>query len=204
MREKVLIVSKTRMHNALCVGGLVLKNNRYVRLLNRGNKNQPSDTDFEIGNVWDINFVNRNPLIFPHIEDIIVLDKIFIENINSVLSFLQEKNIIDWAGHIDNLFDKKIKWSISGSGFIDERDLPNRSVGFWKVDRELKKSGFDGKIRYYYPNEYNLRSLTFVGLIPAIDVIPAGTILRVSLARWWKKDENTEKRCYLQLSGWYL
>jgi hypothetical protein len=41
---EVIIVSKTHMSNAACVGGLVLSNNRYVRLLNPGNYNQPTDT----------------------------------------------------------------------------------------------------------------------------------------------------------------
>ena len=36
-----------------------------------------------------------------------------------------------------------------------------------------------------------------------ISEIPSGTLLRVSLARWWKKYEEEEKKCYLQLSGWY-
>ena len=56
---EVLIVSKTHMTNAVCVGGLVLADNRYVRLLNPGNYNQPTDTDFEVGEVWDLTFTNR-------------------------------------------------------------------------------------------------------------------------------------------------
>ena len=42
--------------------------------------------------------------------------------------------------------------------------------------------------------------------IVPIKVIPAGTLVRVSLARWWRPEDsepNFEERCYLQLSGWY-
>jgi len=34
--------------------------------------------------------------------------------------------------------------------------------------------------------------------------IPADTLLRVSLARWWDNEGRHEERCYLQLSGWYV
>ena len=51
-----------------------------------------------------------------------------------------------------------------------------------------------------------LRGLKYVGEESPIKVIPAGTLVRVSLARWWRPEDsepNFEKRCYLQLSGWY-
>ena len=37
-------------------------------------------------------------------------------------------------------------------------------------------------------------------------MIPAGTLVRVSLAHWWRpEDDHTgELRCYVQLSGWFL
>ena len=43
-----------------------------------------------------------------------------------------------------------------------------------------------------------------MGFAPKINKIPAGTLIRISLARWWKPDDvDIEHRCYLQLSGWY-
>lgn len=45
---EILITSKTHKGNAACVGGLVLSNNRYVRLLNPGNWDQFVDTDLNI------------------------------------------------------------------------------------------------------------------------------------------------------------
>ena len=35
--------------------------------------------------------------------------------------------------------------------------------------------------------------------------IPAGSLLRVSLARWWKhpNEEAAALSCHLQLSGWF-
>ena len=51
---EVLIVSKTRMNNNFaCVGGLVLENNTFVRLLNPGRFNQSVNGPFNIGDVFD-------------------------------------------------------------------------------------------------------------------------------------------------------
>lgn len=44
----------------------------------------------------------------------------------------------------------------------------------------------------------------YVGL-QDVEVIPAETLIRLSLANWWvPEDGNVERRCYLQLSGWYI
>lgn len=200
---EVLIVSKTHMANAVCVGGMVINNNRYVRLLNPGNRNQPTDTDFTVGSIWDIDFINRNPTTPPHTEDVIILNKIFVRNVNNIFSFLANKSTIDWNGHIDNLFGGLLNWTNNGAGYISANgQMPTKSVGFWVADQNLIKNEHYG-IRYNYPNTYGSRNLKFVGFDTPINTIPEGTILRVSLARWWKQDENTEERCYLQLSGWY-
>ena len=51
----VIIVSKTHMSSAACVGG-VLANGRFVRLLDSDGYNQDSDTDLEVGDVYTITF----------------------------------------------------------------------------------------------------------------------------------------------------
>ena len=50
------------------------------------------------------------------------------------------------------------------------------------------------------------RTLTFVGFQEPIETIPAGALVRVSLAHWWRPedDQTGELRCYVQLSGWFL
>lgn len=52
-----------------------------------------------------------------------------------------------------------------------------------------------------YP--YIRRNIKFVGFQNPLDIIPAGTLIRVFLARWWASPNDNERRCYLQLSGWY-
>jgi len=128
---EVLIVSKTHMANNACVGGIVLNDNRYVRLLNPGNKNQPVDTDLEIGQVWKINFIKRNPLTPPHVEDIIVLNKTFVKDQHDLPKLFTDRKLIDWHRSIHQAFGGLLKWTSNGSGYIDtEGEPPESSVGF--------------------------------------------------------------------------
>src|SRR5690606_14282307 len=62
------------------------------------------------------------------------------------------------------------------------------------------------RIRYRYPTPDGGKTLTFIGYQEPIPEIPAGTLLRVSLAHWWRPEErpDLELRCHVQLSGWFL
>lgn len=200
----VIIVSKTHLTKAACVGG-VLANGRFVRLLDENGYNQPADTVLEIGDVYTITFLEREDTTPPHVEDILVQrkeHKFTFSTIDEMVSYLTDKlNVKIWEGSTDILFDSKIQWTDGGSGFISEDgDVPDNSVGFWIPERDLTRRDFKGKIKYSYPIRW--RNIPFVGYQKPVDRIPAGTLVRVSLARWWSPDEEPE-RCYLQLSGWY-
>lgn len=205
---EVLIVSKTHMTNAACVGGLVLCNNTYLRLLNNGGYNQPIDTSFKVGDVWDVTFTRRPNLHPPHVEDVIVSTKRFLRKTEDVAGYLEEIDVIDWDGHIDNLYDGLLHWTNSGSAYIPiDGEMPNQSVGFWTSDRTLTKSIYKEKTRFSYPNGRNYRHVSYVGYQDSIDTIPAGTIIRVSLSRVFPPEGSpiqVPKGYYLQLSGWYL
>jgi ATP-dependent DNA helicase RecQ len=205
---EVLIVSKTHMSSAACVGGLVLSNNRYVRLLNPGNYNQPTDTDFEVGDIYELTFTDRTNIHPPHIEDVIISSKTFVRRVDNMPNFLTQRNIIDWNGHINNLFGGLLSWTNSGTGYIPlAGQMPIKSVGFWIADKDLIRVSFENnKVRFRYPNGTNYRNISYVGYQDTLATIPAGTILRVSLSRIFPP-ENSEitapRGYYLQLSGWY-
>lgn len=204
--EQVIITSKTQMKDAVCVGGLTT-NGEFIRLLDKDGKNQRLDTEFEIRQVWDIEFTKRTQTIPPHIEDVLIISKhnkkVLEDNITMLL-VLKRFNIKIWRGNPENLFDGKLKWTENGSAYINHEDeIPKNSVGFWISDRDLTKKIFYNKVRYDYPDSIYWRNLPYVGLAESIDVIPAGTLLRVSLARWWNRNGETEDRCSLQLSGSY-
>lgn len=201
----VLILSKTHMNNGKCCIGGMTGTGKYVRLLTSTGENQPENTDLKPRQVWEIQFTDRPNMTPPHVEDVLVQSRKIKGNLKdelTILEFIKQRKIQIWRGSPDALFDGMLKWTNSGSGFINEEAIPEHSVGFWISDKALTKKEFNG-IRYNYPNTNGWRSLKFVGFETPVDRIPAGTLLRVSLARWWQQDENTEERCYLQLSGWY-
>ena len=201
----VIIVSKTHMSATSCVGG-VLANGRFVRLLDIHGKNQPVNTELNIGDVYEIIFTDRKSLRPPHIEDIIISSikfKFSFASIPVMVDYLINKlNIEIWRGSPDVLFNRNLLWTDSGSGYISALgQIPNCSVGFWISDCNLDRRDFNGKVRYNY-SPIHWRNISFVGFQTPVDIIPSGTLIRVSLARWWSPNEN-EERCYLQMSGWY-
>jgi len=200
----VIIVSKTHMSNAACVGG-VLADGRFVRLLNSEGNNQNPECDINVGEVYTIIFSERTNKKPPHVEDILVQSMIYkftFENISKMVEYLKIKlKIKIWEGSSDVLFDGNLQWTNGGSGYISEnKTIPNFSVGFWLSDKDLIRKDFNEKVRYSYPIRW--RNISYVGFQSPVDSIPAGTLLRVSLARWWSPNDD-EERCYLQLSGWY-
>lgn len=206
MKETVLILSKTQMNNNhVCVGGLTLKG-RYVRLLDKNGHNQPANTDLSPRQVWEITFTERHNNIPPHIEDILVHNKTKKGKLKDDLTingFIKIRNIPIWRGSPDLLFDQLIQWTQNGSGYIDKNGgVPQHSVGFWLSDKDLKRSDYNG-VRYQYPSANGWRSIKYKGLDNPVNTIPSGTLIRVSLARWFSRDENEEPKCWLQLSGWY-
>lgn len=202
----VLILSKTHMnHGRCCIGGIT-ENGRYVRLLTTTGENQPEDTELLPRQVWEIVFTERPNMIPPHVEDIYIQSmKIkgdLVDEI-TILKIIEQKNVQIWKGSPEILFDGLLKWTANGSGYINEEGVPKHSVGFWISDKQLTKSIYYDKPRYSYRSLDRWYSIPYVGFDKPIEVIPAGTLIRISLARWWNTNGTTEQRCPLQLSGWY-
>ncbi len=126
------IVSKTRMRSSECVGG-ILSNGQFVRLLDSNGKNQPIGCDFEIGQIWEIEYQNSANCTPPHVEDILVTSSRFTGRIaaKSDVATWIKSNFNDriWYGSPDVLFDGLIQWTDSGSGYI------NRKMKFHHVAR---------------------------------------------------------------------
>ena len=205
---KVIVVSKTQMKSEYCIGG-ILEDGCFVRLLKSDGHNQDTATIFTVGRWYDIEYRERLHKRPPHIEDILVLRAIPCEMASPInlQDFIQSRfsaKILNGGATV--LFDGKNKLSASGGAYINSEAIPEHSVGFWvpNVNLWMKKFADTGKTKYSYKDGERWYNIPYVGLQDPIPRIPAGTLLRVSLARWWQKDENTEERCYLQLSGWYI
>lgn len=201
----VLIVSRTKMgESGRCIGGLC-EDNQQVRLLpNDSGEKFNVSCPFQIGQVWDINFKRVENILPPHFEDAVVLDQKFISIQNDLSDHLNAR-VQPWTGGISRLFDRLLAYTGKNNGFVSEaRGVPSCSTGFWIPNKDLILQ--KDKRHFGYRGVFAYKNLAYVGEIPTIEKILAGTLVRVSLARWWRPeeaDDDFEFRCYLQLSGWY-
>lgn len=201
---KVLIVAKTHMAGAFCVGGLARDANQNIRLLQEDGLQQPVDTPYEAGQVWELEFRPSNHLRAPHLEDVLVSRHMHLGRVSNIKSTLLDRVCI-WRGTVENLFEGLIQLTETKSGYISaETGIPGQSVGFWLIDQPLTGAEHRQKVRYYTA-DYSLK-IPYVGVAEPVEQLQVGTLLRVSLSRWWRPYDkpNIEERCYLQLSGWYL
>ena len=200
---EVLIVAKTHMKNAFCIGAYDITNKRNVRLLTSSENNQPLDTRFGIGQIWEIDYIKRQNIIKPHIEDVLIQNATFLRNIDNIYDFLIN-NVNIWKGNPDEIFYGKINFPIGKSGFLEQKNNElSQSVGFWMPDNDIELTILQDQKHYLYFGQ-QVYSFPYVGTFNKVETIKKGAILRVSLTRWWSPNINKiPKRCYCQLSGWF-
>ena len=210
---KVLIVSKTKMANErVCVGGIDLDNKRSVRLLSAtGTHETQTECPYNIGDIWDINYLISNRRPKPHTEDVNVVDRVkhdvlAISNcgIDRFITMIQDCNIPLFRGDLTEVFDGKLKITDNGSLYISKEDVSEYSTCFWVCDRNLLGYESRGRMKFRYNNNSTMYGYTisYVGLSNIPKTIPSQSLVRLSLAHWWSpKDSEDEERCYLQLSG---
>ncbi len=216
---RIVIVARTVMGSMRCLGGVVIQNNRafLVRpIQEEGAVGWPEETDVQIGEVWEVGLRRSRDVEPPHIEDCVCQFHEYVETLSTqdLLALVRDLKCIRRGG-IGRLFEGRLRYTRSAmprayiSGRGDASRLPAGSVGFWELPAALNLhvEDRDGRQRplYAYEGPYGAIYLPYVGESQAPAVLPKGTIVRVSLARWWSPDGNPtmEERCYLQLSGWY-
>jgi hypothetical protein len=202
----VVIISVTKVgDNHVCVGAMQEDNGRPLRLMYPHGRFPSTDIGYRVGDIWNIDFVPRIDIIEPHNEDVVVRRAINTnQSVRSVRDFLMGHNIEIWT-LVRQLFEGQLDWTSNGSGYLNDKDrVPTTSVGFFTCVRDLVYR--DGYYEVERDENYTkYRRFSYVGVVPARIRIPAGTLIRVSLARWWAPpDQNIEERCYCQVSGWYL
>lgn len=207
---KVLIVGRTKMGTSpyRCIGGLT-ETGRSIRLLDRNGHHWNASTVFQVGQVWDLEFHDVDPgsLNPPHVEDVLVMSGAYVEIAADPCSAILSL-VAPWRGSERALFDGHVKYTNSHNGYIADDGMPDRSTWFWIPDRDLHLRD-DGKHYDYRSKLFSIEiahGLSYVGEPNPPDVIRAGTLVRVSLAKWWKPpdaDESFPKRCFVQLSGWF-
>lgn len=202
----VLIVAKTRMGTGACIGAIT-ETGTSVRLLAADAEvNERFNLEYEIGDVWELlDYSPPSEVIPPHIEDVIVRAKRRRRTSNKLLAAIR-RFMPPTCGGLDALYSGLLQVSNSGRVYIGQDAIPKASTLFWQPDRPLRFSiSSRGHFRYAYPSDEGERYLTYVGFQPPVETLPAGILLRVSLARWWQPHDHPEEepRCYVQISGWF-
>lgn len=208
--EKVLIVSKTRMGHGLCMSGLTISN-KSIRLIPPGRLNQPFETKFDIGQIWNIEYKEKGNIDPPHFEDVEVISQEYLGYVRNMRETLL-KRIRPWQGGPEALYDKMLTLRYEKGYVPRSGPIPKQSTGYWLPDRELVLSQEDGKnfyrVAYHYRSGGTIiprtLSIRFVGIADPVKHIEPDTLVRVSLARWFRPQGADEERCYLQISGFYI
>ena len=192
------------MSNGVCVGAIVESTGELIRLHTDKGANLPADAPYQIGDRWEVNFKTSwrvRPI--PHIEDkdTIFLSKLDNVGVNGIIQYINTHNLGNKLvrDNLNNAFEGCLHLE-GNNNYINRDKIPHFSTQFWVADRDLTHLVYFDKHYYMYGN---IR-IRFVGLQECVDRIPAGTIIRISLANWWNREGAEEDRCYLQLSGWYL
>lgn len=207
---RVLIVAKTRMGGGACIGAIT-ENGESVRLIPyNADPRDGANKEYEVGDIWKITAEPETSLIPPHNENIVVHKKHRLhttkdmKDLESTIELLMPPK----SGDPRQLYEGLLQTTSIGSLYVPPgHDVPAYSTMFWRTDKQLTLETEKKKnLCYRYPTENGGCTLTFVGFQRPLETIPAGTLLRVSLAHWWKPRDtpNVEERCYVQLSGWFL
>ena len=203
---EVLIVAKTNMsRGTYCIGGVQLGSLRSLRLVPSNQNSHPKDTPLDVGQVWDFTLQEMPPaqVTAPHVEDIRVLRGKMLRAMlfNEVRDFVLD-NIDVPTVHPKDLFFGRLQFKQSEKKRITpEGGIPLKSTGFWRLDGDLILQEIEGKARYVcfdHSRRKAVLDLPFLGQQSLADVIPAGTLLRLSLSRWFNDGY------WLQLSGWFM
>ena len=216
----VLIVAKTRRGGGACVGAITA-DCRSVRLeAANAATDEHAGMEYQVGEVWKIDAAPHPQIVPPHVETVVVYGKRRLRDSADLIGAI-EKCMPPVCGGIDALYDGLVQTTAAGALYITHRTgVPSRSTLFWRPDRPLRLVGSGVRLHYCYGANDNHdegagengdlkaieRRFVFVGFQEPLAEIPAGALVRISLAHWWRPRDHPEEeeRCYLQLSGWFL
>jgi ATP-dependent DNA helicase RecQ len=201
---KVLIVARTRRGGGACVGGITAEGTSVRLIAADALTHQRAGLEYQVGEVWEIEAGSPAEIIPPHVENIVVRSARRLR-LSDKLEETIRRFMPPVAGGPAALFDGLTQATAAGSLYISRRSgLPARSTMFWTPDQPLERDCEGKRIRYRYPGGNGGKTLTFVGFQDPVPRLPAGTLVRVSLAHWWRPPDRPDEefRCFVQLSGW--
>lgn len=193
------------MGNGLCVGG-VTNEGVSVRLMPTNGYSHEPDAPYQVGDVWDVATRDEPNVRPPHIEDVrLVAPGTQVDRLGDPAAWIMN-HVEPWTGSAATLFEGCVRRrDETGRAFVGDACIPPNSVGFWLPDRPLVRHSFEHRDNYVYTDHEGARwSFSYAGTAPALRLIPAYQLIRVSLARWWAPDGTDQpEACYAQISGWF-
>jgi hypothetical protein len=207
---RVVVVAKTHMGQNICVGAVQEEDGTLLRLIPAESPQYHSWRSFRapIAKVLNLSGSFASDSEEPHVEDFLVPSASITEtnySITHLHSWLDATCQV-WEGSPSILFDGTLEHTQSGTHYLseDSESRPDHSVGFWRLPWRLTRvaSQYDAKPRYVGPDgQFGAK---YVGLSHPIEFIPRDAIVRLSLARWFSRNSDEPRKCWIQLSGWYL
>jgi len=187
----------------VCVGGHDLDHDfRSLRLLTKAGMNLREEDDIAPGEVWELDYTDHAEPDPPHVEDVLVSAAKRVETLSAedVRSLILE-NEKPWKGGPEELFDGTAAATPNGRVYVPgDGQLPTRSTGYWLPDDELIKRISFQKAKFLYAGVSELDEFTWAGMADSPARIPAGSLVRVSLARWFNPP-SAPAGYYVQISG---
>ncbi len=215
----VLIVAKTRRGCGACVGAITA-DGRSLRLeAANAATDEHGGMEYQVGEVWKIDAAPHPHIVPPHVETVVVYGKRRLRDSADPIGAI-EKCMPPVCGGIDALYEGLVQTTAAGALYITHTTgVPSRSTLFWRPDRPLRLVDSGVRLHYCYDGDHKdsenhegheerdecERRFAFVGFQEPLPEIPAGALVRISLAHWWRPRDHPEEeeRCYLQLSGWF-
>lgn len=206
---RVLIVAKTRMGSGACIGAITEKGESVRLIPFNADPHDGANREYEVGDIWEVTGEPETSLIPPHNENFVVHKKLCIHGTKDMKDLVSAIELLmpPKTGHPRVLYEGLLQNTESGRLHIAKQDrIPPYSTTFWRTDQPLTLDIEKQRPRYRYPTENGGCTFTFGGFQEPLETIPAGTLLRVSLAHWWRPEDKptVEERCYAQISGWFL
>lgn len=202
---RVVIVGKTKMGAGWCIGALRIKGWSAKRLkAPKGAYSWPQDCEFQVGDVFEVEGSRPSHIRLPHSEDFFVTNY---EKTGGYVGNLAADICANCqvAWKLNELYEGCVVDLGNGKLGVAEGCVPSFSTQFWVPSGKLTLfwNQWPGKPKKAFYS-YGKWSIPYVGGEDPLESIPAGSLVRLSLAQWFSKDEDSDPACYLQLSGWWL
>jgi hypothetical protein len=186
----------------ICVGAHNLDDFRSLRLFRHDGSYLDEAANLDVGDVWELDYVERPGAVAPHLEDVLVQSHGArrVGREDDLAALVRDRDIV-WHS-FDELFEGRLSFTAGGSAYVPEAGpLPGRSTGYWQPAEELTLYRVNEKPRYRWTGGGALRSIRYVGLAEPELTIPAGSIVRLSLSHPFAPPDGPQGY-WLQLSGW--